>query len=63
MSGRELAAQLVAERARGLFGACVYCGSPCRGLACRDHRDLLETDPNYYEMRLPARPRERTDAA
>jgi hypothetical protein len=49
-----LVRDLVAQTRRRLFGFCVYCGTPCVGVACACHRDLLQLDPNYYQLRKGA---------
>lgn len=35
---------LYTERAHRLFGFCIYCGHPCRGVTCRGHNDLMYLD-------------------
>lgn len=49
---RELTKAIAGEREQRLFGFCVYCGRPCRGLACNGHRDLLHLDDHTYALRL-----------
>lgn len=55
MTELALTRELVAERVQRLFGFCVYCGRPCRGLACNGHRDLLVVDDHTYALRLQER--------
>lgn len=52
MSAPNLVAELATERERHLYGFCIYCARPTRGLSCAAHRDLLILDPNQYEMRV-----------
>lgn len=52
MSARETVAAIAAEREVRLYRECLYCGRPCRGLACSAHRDLLVLDPHTYALRL-----------
>lgn len=61
-TARDTVAAIVAEREQRTFGFCVYCGRPSMGLACRAHRDLLQTDPHFYELRLRTGGAERTQA-
>lgn len=51
-AARETVAAIATERLPRVYRQCVYCGHPCHGIACRGHRDLLTTDPNYYALRL-----------
>lgn len=49
---RALVAELAAERPKRTFRCCAYCGVPCYGITCREHRDLLNLDVNYREARV-----------
>lgn len=51
-AARETVAAIATQRERRLYGFCIYCGTPTRGLSCAAHRDLLTLDPNTYLMRL-----------
>jgi hypothetical protein len=54
VSAPRLVQEIVTERPKRIYRACCYCGRPCSGPACRDHRDLLALDPNY-QLRKGAR--------
>lgn len=49
---RALVKDFIGEVVRPLYGACVFCGWPCHGRTCNEHRDLNYVDP----LLLAARP-------
>lgn len=44
-SPRETVANIVGTRPKRPVRECVYCGAFTYGKACRDHRDLIQLDP------------------
>lgn len=42
----QLTRDLLAQRPKRTYRQCEFCGRPCQGRACSQHRDLLEVDPH-----------------
>jgi hypothetical protein len=51
MTRNSFVTAIVGERPKHFYRRCAYCGRPCYGLTCRNHRDLLDLDGNYAEAR------------
>jgi hypothetical protein len=48
---RRIVKAILAERGRPLLSRCAYCGEPCYGRACKEHRDLIQLDPGMGASR------------
>lgn len=52
---RQLVKQVVSERRRSSYGECSYCGTPCYGGVCADHRDLPQIEHQLTVSNEPSR--------